>query len=229
MIDVLLWNIETVSQEIEKELMNLITREKKEKLKRFIFREDRIRSLCGEILSRYIIIKKLNINNNEIILKKREYGKPYIEGYKFDFNISHSGKWVVCAGGNIDAVGVDIEAIRDIDMKIAEEYFTAREAENIKSKNGIDRLNCFFKFWTLKESHIKCTGNGLREPLNSIEFSNENGEIISNINGYNYKSFSPDKEHILSLCTKEKISLRTEVILEAGILIKTLQNKNTKN
>ena len=224
MIEILLWNIDAVSNETEKELLKFVSIEKKEKLNKFIFREDRIRSLCGEILSRYMIIKNLNVNNKDIIFKNRVYGKPYIEGYEFEFNISHSGKWAVCAGGNVNAIGIDIEEIRDIDLNIANEYFTAKESEEIKSKNGIEKLNCFFKFWTLKESHIKCTGNGLREPLNSVEFYEENEIIKSNISGYNYKCFSPDKDHILSTCTKEKGDIRTKVITDQEEIIRMLQN-----
>jgi 4'-phosphopantetheinyl transferase len=68
----------------------------------------RIIELIMEIIIKTIIIKELEIENKFIFFDKNEYGKPYLRGYsKFNFNISHSGDFVVCAIDEL-SVGIDI-------------------------------------------------------------------------------------------------------------------------
>ncbi|MDR1059826.1 MAG: 4'-phosphopantetheinyl transferase superfamily protein, partial [Clostridiales bacterium] len=85
------------------------------------------------------------------------------------FNISHSGRHVVCA--LCDApVGIDVEIVRPIDMNIANRFFSADERGRLFSEpaDGHGRLELFYSIWTRKESFIKMTGEGLSRPLGSF-------------------------------------------------------------
>jgi len=119
----------------ESELNNLtryIDAEKKYKINKFINKKDKIRSLISEILIRNIIFENLNINNRDIIFEKNVQGKPCLKGYSnFNFNLSHSGDFVVCAIDN-KPIGIDIEKIESIDHKgIAQSFFSKDEYDFI--------------------------------------------------------------------------------------------------
>jgi len=179
----------------------------------FRFKEDAIRSVCGEVLARYVCRKHLSIQ--DIVFSTNKYSKPFLIGYPdFHYNVSHSGDWVVCATSS-NLVGVDVEYIdKNIDLSIAQHYFTAEEALDINTKNSNEKYNRFFHYLTAKESFIKCVGKGLSIPLTS--FSIHENKVVHNntvslfrIKFYNrligYKlavcstdNLFPDEPHIIS-------------------------------
>lgn len=69
-------------------------------------------------------------------------------------------------------VGVNVEKIREIDVRIAKRFFTECELNYIKK----DR-NCiyehFFEIWTKKEAYIKYIGKGLSVSLNSFDVTDK--------------------------------------------------------
>ena len=79
-----------------------------------------------------------------------------------DFNLSHSGDRVMCVISD-RRVGCDVEEITKSDG-IANRFFTENEA-----KLATDNPQMFTRIWTLKESFIKTTGEGLSRPLKSFE------------------------------------------------------------
>lgn len=103
---------------------NLISNEKRERMKRLLNLCDINRTLIGDLLIRSLICQKYKINNEEIKFIYNEYGKPFVQNFSdFHFNISHSGEWVVCATANSN-VGIDIERVSDIEaLKLANEFF----------------------------------------------------------------------------------------------------------
>ncbi|MBX7224576.1 MAG: 4'-phosphopantetheinyl transferase superfamily protein [Chitinophagales bacterium] len=75
-----------------------------------------------------------------------------------DFNISHSGKYVLCALAKNCAIGVDIEKHREIEFSVFDRYFSTNEWHDmIHADNPLSR---FFYYWSLKESVIKADGRG---------------------------------------------------------------------
>ncbi len=80
-------------------------------------------------------------------------------------NISHSGGYVVVAVSEIP-VGVDIEAKREVNERIADKAFSEAEQRLIDSKSIT-----LLQLWTLKESYGKSKGVGLAYPLKKVEFS----------------------------------------------------------
>lgn len=152
-------------------LLALLTLEKQEKIKRFVFRMDALRSLVAELLSRYLIGITLQINNNEIQFEVNRYGKPFVKGStNFHFNVSHAGTWIVCA---IDTqpIGVDVEKIKEIDLKLADHFFSKKEQQDLHRLPYLEQQSYFFDLWCLKESYIKMVGKGLSIPLDSFTFS----------------------------------------------------------
>lgn len=143
----------------------LVSRKRQEKIDFYIFEKDKKLS-CGA----YLLLKKMlaEANITDPVFKTEKYGKAYISNHEnIHFNLSHSGKIVLCAISDRE-VGADVEYIDpEIDLNIARHYFYNSEYENIM--NAKSRQEEFFKYWVLKESYMKYTGLGMNLKLDSFE------------------------------------------------------------
>ena len=97
-----------------------------------------------------------------------EHGKPYLPDYpQVHFNLSHSGNRVMCAV-SAHACGCDVEQIshkkKQIDMVIR---CLAESEQRLAAVSAVH----FYRIWTLKESILKLSGEGIVIPLNSFEVS----------------------------------------------------------
>ena len=189
MIKVAYCNVESLNL---KKAYNLVSQNRKEKIDFYRFEKDKKLSAGA-----YLLLKKL-LEEEDITkpaFKTEKYGKAYIANYdNIHFNLSHSGRIVLCAISDM-AVGVDVEYIDDeIDLNIAKHYFYNSEYETImKSENPPDE---FFKYWVLKESYMKYTGLGMNLELDGFEIiikdkinlKNDNENLKFNLfNIENYK------------------------------------------
>lgn len=134
----------------------------------------------ASIVAGYLLIEAVtsvyDISKDAICIKKTEFGKPYIDSLEeFKYNISHSGDYVAIAYGD-DDIGIDVEQLREKDIKIAKRCFHSDEVDYIlRDDEGQDER--FFKIWTGKEAYLKYTGQGINVPLNSFVVDVENATI----------------------------------------------------
>ena len=103
-------------------------------------------------------------------LEYNEYGRPNLPG-DVDFNISHSGEYVLCGIGKGIQIGLDIEEIKPVDFSDFENLMTRDQWNMIYASE--DPQKSFFRFWAIKESIIKADGRGLAMPLNDIIITDE--------------------------------------------------------
>lgn len=108
-------------------------------------------------------------------LKYTSYNRPYVKNGFPDFNISHSGEYVVCVISSNSRVGIDIEEIREMELKDFSRQFSNEEWESIQSSQ--DRPSSFFNTWSQKEALIKANGKGLSIPLKSIYINDNKAEV----------------------------------------------------
>lgn len=217
--------ISDISEEKLNELCLLIDSEKKCKIEKFVNKKDKIRTVVGEVLIRTIIVENLKISNKYIRFNKNQYGKPYLKEYpNFNFNISHSGDYVLCA---IDdkPIGVDVEEVKPIECEeIAKNFFTAKEFDYIVNQDSKFQLDRFYEIWTLKESYIKCCGQGLSMPLKSFSIEVDqfkNIKVFSN-NEYKehmFKLFNIDLGYKVAVCSLNKEISNNIIRLDQNCLI----------
>lgn len=143
------------------DLLNFIGEREKKKILKYKRYEDSLRSLYGKL-----ILKDM-LNLDKVELEYNEWGKPKLLNSKIHFNISHSGEWVA-VGIATHSIGIDIQKIHEIDLSIANSFFSKIENEYIASLSKSDRIDAFFMIWTLKEAFIKAKGMGLYIPLDSF-------------------------------------------------------------
>lgn len=147
---------------------------------------------------------------------KKEFGQSYtvtaeinqkpslLEAPHIQFNISHTKGLVVCAIGSC-AIGIDIELIRPFEERLLRRVCSKEEQDYVLEVDDIQiREERFFRLWTLKESHVKATGQGIAQSLKEISFSIEKSGIIkSNVQGFYYAQVKILQKYVLSVCITE--------------------------
>lgn len=176
---------------------SLLTPYRKERTDKYKYINDKKLSILAERLLKKAL-KDLNINSSYHYFFN-DNKKPFLNDIPLKFNISHSNDYVIVALSQ-DEVGCDIEYIKDIDLKIADKYFFNSEYINII--NSQNKLESFYRYWTLKESFMKATGKGFSLNLNDFEIKIDD-QIFVNQSLDNNKYFFKEieiKDYKCSIC-----------------------------
>ncbi len=140
--------------------------------------QDRLTNLFGKLL----LVKGLTkYGFSDSVLKNLKYtayDKPYLEG-AIDFNISHSGEYVMCAITKKGRLGIDIEEQKEVQFNDFEDIMSEEQWNIIRGSTN--PKSTFFQFWTMKESVIKAEGQGLSIPLKDIVISDNRASYNSNL------------------------------------------------
>jgi len=140
---------------------------------RFHFEKHRRSYVLGRAALRMLLAGYLGPAPAKIRFSYGEKGKPALAdpARRLRFNASNSGDLAVIAFTEGCELGVDVEYIRrpppDIE-KIAERFFSAREAAELMTLPEAERSQGFFNCWTRKEAYIKAVGDGFAVPLASF-------------------------------------------------------------
>ena len=102
-------------------------------------------------LKSWLMLNAMHIGEMEFLYN--EHGKPYIEGGPF-FSISHCKEGIAVAIDD-QPVGIDIEAIRNVDQELILRTMNEEEQRQIHSNRDFTRL------WTQKEAILKMEGTGI--------------------------------------------------------------------
>jgi 4'-phosphopantetheinyl transferase len=155
----------------------VLCEKEREKAARFHRAADRHASIAARGALRILLSGYTGIPAAGIDFHYSETGKPHVADSDVDFNVSHSGDWVVLAFGRNRNIGIDVERIkRDMEvLPIASRYFTPEEAALIE--NAEDRHTMFFQLWARKEAYVKACGSALFRELSSFAIPIENGDL----------------------------------------------------
>lgn len=182
---------------------------RREKLLRMKEQNSRNCSLAAGCLLHKVLCKWMGIEENNVPFFELSYGKegkPYLpEKPEICFNLSHSGEYVCCAIGDVQ-VGVDLQKKTPVKERIAERFFTAADIQKLSMCREEERNDLFFRMWSIKESFIKLTGEGLTRGINSFEIDWQKGVILEE--GKNEPSAYFKEQTILPsysfcVCTRE--------------------------
>ena len=176
------YDIRDLSESEYSKWFSLMNETKRRKVDRFHFEDDKKRSVAGEMLAKKAVAERCGMSAEDIILSAGENGKPYAENADVNFNISHSGNLVVCAVHD-KPVGIDVEQLRSIELKVAKRVYTDDELfylfgfhpaeEDFSSMPGEKMLRRFFDLWTAKEAYLKYTGEGIASELKTLTANSE--------------------------------------------------------
>lgn len=126
---------------------------------------DRLRSMLGRLLLRHGLRLRGVEDAASVVIGR--YGKPRLADGLVEFNLSHAGRWVVCALANT-AVGIDVEQVRPFDLQLARRFFHPRECAALASLPAAAQHDYFFRLWTAKEAYMKALGLGFQRDMASF-------------------------------------------------------------
>ncbi|MCL6604782.1 MAG: 4'-phosphopantetheinyl transferase superfamily protein [Paenibacillus sp.] len=195
------------------ELLPYVSLERKVTSSRFKREDDLRRSLIGDIMVRLLAMDIEGLRNDEISFEKGVFGKPRLQNMRedWDFNISHSGNWIVgIVGRKGHRVGIDIQKMGagDVNPSLARYSMSEHELQEYLSLSPEEKKPFFYELWTRKESYLKMEGIGITIPLGSVfsEDSLMHPESLSRKNGkpaYYFKQYSLDSSYKLSACSTD--------------------------
>lgn len=210
-------NVDQLEQEeVFRAAYEKATEERRQKVDRMGSVKGRCLSLGVELLLLYGLseLGLADLTADRIRYRYGEDGKPYLEGAEdVYFNLSHSGDMVLCAIAPRE-VGCDVEKIRKRELAVARRFFTVQEYEKIASlEDEAARREMFCRYWTLKESFLKVTGQGIRLGLNNFQIILENEiSVIQNVDRrtYCFREYDAAKGYCCAVCAVQS-EFETEV------------------
>ena len=146
--------LHTFSARSFEESLQLLPSERREYAFHFKHPEDQKRSALAWLLLAYGLRKEYGM---EAVPKFRKAasGKPFFpEAHMPFFNLSHSGNFVGCAVHDQE-IGLDIQEITEPRDSLIRRVCTQDELASLKSSQD------FCRIWTMKESAVKLTGEGI--------------------------------------------------------------------
>lgn len=136
-----------------------------ERIRRYRKEENKYQLMIGRLLLKEGMHQLGHRDFKLIDLYYNEYNCPLWQT-DVQFNIAHSGNVVACAFSNELKIGLDVEKIRDINLKDFEYILNDLDQKNIES--ATNPYDAFFKIWTIKEAVTKALGKGLSVDVQQI-------------------------------------------------------------
>ncbi len=171
---------ETMDANLFERYSSLLSLDIQDRIQAKVYQSDKQALLLGRLLLREYC--KAFVNHFQwSMIRYSDYGKPYLLGGEFEFNISHSGRYVICSVQKIGLVGIDIEEIKKMNISDFKTIFCEEELLHLNSSKTPQRS--FYKIWTRKEAFTKALGIGLSYTMNKMNSLNnlfdENGKSIT--------------------------------------------------
>jgi 4'-phosphopantetheinyl transferase len=185
-------------------LQKFIPEEGRLRVKDRLSNTSKLQTVAGELLARYSIADYIGKPDQEIRLIFNENGKPHIDNLiNVHFNISHSGQYIVCAVGQAE-LGIDVERIRQVNLRIAERFFSPSEIQDLMHLTEEEKITYFITLWTIKESYLKAIGRGLTQHLNSFTIVKKNDSYLLTGNEeaalYGIETHHLPDDYLIAIC-----------------------------
>jgi len=199
-------------------LLSLVSSEKQKQINQLCFFQDKQNALLGDILVRIEICRITGLSNSQLKFVINPHGKPFLlNNPQVYHNIAHTNQHIACVTGEVP-VGIDIEQIRPIDMKIVERFFVSEEKDYILSAQSDLRDKRFFEVWTKKESRVKLEGKILLESLSAFS-------VLTLESGIFYNCIYNNGKIIGHMCSNRKElplirEINTATLLQYASLLK---------
>lgn len=162
------------------------------KLNHYKYWQDRQRALLGRTLIRWALLPYFE----DVLLHmaQDEHGRPYIAGHPHwqgDFNLSHSGDWIVLAVTPSGRVGIDVEEIKPVSKELMHYALSKAEQQLVSHQSQ----HVFYELWTLKEAFFKTGLFPSRSPhlLDTVDIKRTRKDLSTQL-------FYLDQQHPVSIC-----------------------------
>jgi 4'-phosphopantetheinyl transferase len=173
-----------VSPEFHQVCQNILDISERERAKRFLFEEPSNRFTVSRGILRQLIGRYTQCSPNRIVFQNNAWGKPCLSadmGIQLQFNVTHTGDLALFAFSRNRNVGIDAEAVHQIDDidRLVHNFFSDYECQEFQALPESQQLLAFFLGWTRKEAYIKGRGKGLSIPLNAFDVTLSPGKPVA--------------------------------------------------
>jgi len=186
------------------ETFHKMPKKRQEKINFYRFWNDKSLSLGAGVLLSYGL-REHGLSQTEAAIVYNENGKPYLKDSGIFFNLSHSGKYAVCAFSD-EEVGVDIEELSDAPQELMRAVCTDAEYRYLLADREKQKED-FFRLWTVKESFMKCIGTGLAtEPARLEVAFGRRMQMTQGVSAgsYFFKEYEVEG-YSLAVCSREDV------------------------
>ncbi|MYJ86093.1 MAG: 4'-phosphopantetheinyl transferase superfamily protein [Rhodobacteraceae bacterium] len=174
--DIIVIHIDLMADgDCEEKAIIWLDQKEKERLQRYRYgRTRRQYCLCRSAM-RHLLCCFLNSRNEKLSFDTNNYGKPIplIDGKpaSASVNLSHSGNHGLVGIAPGGQLGIDLEVPVPLENLegIGQMVFTGEEQSELASASGMEKINLFYRLWTLKEALIKALGTGFSLNPNQFE------------------------------------------------------------
>jgi 4'-phosphopantetheinyl transferase len=158
--------------------MQSLSPDERERAATYYFDRDRASFVAGRYLLRRLLSVHTGISPSKLLLSPDNRGKLRLEGRERpQFSLANTdGLVAVAVASACDHLGIDCErADTEIEAAAVDSYCSADERRWLAELPASERGRAAAAFWTLKESHLKALGVGLREDPRNVAFSWKDG------------------------------------------------------
>ncbi len=138
-------------------------------------------SALGRVWQRHLLSRYGPLAPADWQFETGPHGKPALgPGHGLEFNLSHSGDWLVMIVTEGVPVGVDVQLLdrqRRVD-RLARRYFSGPEVAELSALDGDDYWRHFYRLWTLKEAWTKAHGGALPTALGEVGYRLAGGALV---------------------------------------------------
>lgn len=157
--------LSTISLEwknIDSDLMQFVSKERRKKINQYFHVLDKKLSLYSALITRIGLSTISGLKHTELYFSYSQNHKPlFLSKPKYDFSISHSnGSIISCISAN-SPVGADVEKISYPPFDIMDLIFSQPEIQYINNASDVERIFRFYKIWTQNEAYYKMLRIGL--------------------------------------------------------------------
>ncbi|WMX48577.1 4'-phosphopantetheinyl transferase superfamily protein [Streptomyces roseicoloratus] len=149
---------------------------------RYLRPGDRASFVAGRAALRRVLAEHLGVGAGAIVWGRapcpgcgsERHGPPRIAGppTPLTFGFSRSGAWALVAVAPSGPVGVDVEALRTLDVReTAALSLSPRESAYVLGLPHEERLRAFHRAWVRKEAVTKAVGVGIATDLRRVDVS----------------------------------------------------------
>ena len=157
--------IESMDDDAVNSMISLLSDQRITKVQKLQFGPGKKASVLAYLLLRIALLEQYGIDE-AVEFDFAENGKPMLPDFpQIHFNLSHSKGVVACAVSDVE-VGVDVQHITPISDKVAKRVLT--ETEYALFIQSFEPNDFFCEIWTVKESYLKKTGQGITVELRDI-------------------------------------------------------------
>lgn len=198
------------TSEVQAELAELLIPQDLERVQRLRFEPGKRQFALTRVLQRQVLSAyALEVAPMQWQFQSSAEGRPSLAP-PFDhtglhFNIAHTTGVVAMAVCRHERVGVDVEKLGSAPLAVAERFFSAAEAAQLRSLPPDAQPRRFMRLWTLKEAYLKAIGTGLPGGLSRMSFLFDAGESFrfehvddADTARWQFHQFGIGAEHVLA-------------------------------